>query len=99
MELVYSFKFGGGYLFEVNNIDVSDSEPSKKYQWYFYEKNNLTKLIFDAMEENERYFKDGSCIDIENLFFTRYDTMYVLEKCSKKDNQQIFRLLKNLIHS
>ena len=94
MEIIYSFKFAGGYVFEVNNINVPKSEPSKKYQWYFYENKNLTKLIFNKIDGHKRYFENGYCLDMDNLFFRANDVLYVMEKCSENDCRQIYNILK-----
>jgi hypothetical protein len=81
--ILYSFKFGENYIFEVKWTDVNENAPvAMKYQWFLYYDGNISKLQFKSMNDKIRRFQDNSILDMNFHMYIMHNEIYKIEPCS-----------------
>jgi hypothetical protein len=65
-------------IFEIKFPEFT--ELYKRFKWYVIIDNVLEHLEFDKIENNVRYFKNGSYMDIINKVFVYDNNSYQCEK-------------------
>jgi hypothetical protein len=77
-------------IFEIKFPEFT--ELDKRFRWYVIIDNFLEHLEFDKIENNIRYFKNGSRMDIINMVFVCDNNSY---QCVKSD-ENLENSLKNI---
>jgi hypothetical protein len=107
-KILYSFKYTTldasshelktTYIFEIKYINVPDTEPRyKRYQWFVADEKCASKLTFDSMEPDIRYFKEGLILNIANMTYQMAPNYMVpIEICQSEDHEIIVNYLDNM---
>lgn len=93
MEIINSFKFSNGYIFEIHYLNVASTAPkSEKYQWFMQFNNKIQKLRFVKMNSQERWFENSIYLHMKNLELCYHNSCYRLTVCTNSDNKYIMTL-------
>lgn len=85
MEIINSFSFQGGVLFEIKFTNVPVTAPkNERFQWCLSQGEKLVLLNFQKMDGEIRYFDGDTTADLKKMIFYHENYMFDLFLCTQE---------------
>lgn len=82
MEVLFSFTFSDGLIYEVKNTLLPKDAPrDQRFQWiiYYFVDGKTELLEFKSMTPTTRSFQNGTFLDLDKMELTRDDKTFKLK--------------------